>query len=329
MKWLDDAKKKATDTANDAAARARDEAGKAAAKAAWNQLERKVTGLADGVLSAAEAELAEQVRLREEAGTGGSVRDVIDAEVDDAEEGEDVERAEVEPEGPSAAERQQAALAELARLKGERGSAVAVAVSEDPQAEEPGADEVEATEAPERSAPAVVADAQAPDARSPREESHELPRRRTWEVGQAPVPSIAPRRDPFADAEALLKRAAEARGGEPVFDGSLRRDPSDPMAAARAALQAAAETRGGDEPVELPQPGRRDPTRSAEAALEAAAEARRLAKQGPRAAAREERAREELARLRAQLGRPGPRGDDADRGDEPDPPPLTPRKRRL
>lgn len=111
---------------------------------------------------------------------------------------------------------------------------------------------------------------------------------------------LAPR-DPFDEAEAVLRRAAAARGLDP------------------------------DE-VELPRhrPGDRpDPLDAAQEALERAARIREQVTSG-RSSAAEERARAQLRRLKEALGQEADDAPDAPPTDAPDgPEPLIPRKRRL
>ena len=108
------------------------------------------------------------------------------------------------------------------------------------------------------------------------------------------------RRDPYADANEALRKAAEARGAEPVpLEARKPGGPKDPMAAARRAL-------------------------------EGAAAAREEATKGKLGLAREADARAQLERMR-RGGEIGPDEDteETDRGDSAPPSPSNPRKRTL
>ncbi len=276
MKWLDDAKDKATEAADDAKRRAAEEAGKAAVGAAAEAGKRSVSAavgavsnameaMADRVLSAAEAELDEQERAR----GGASVKDAVEAFSEDA----DTEEV---PREDAPAMSEEDAESELARL---------------------------------RARMAAEGGDQEPVMRSER-----------------------PRIDPFADADAVLRQAAAARGGEPVQ--STRRpgaDPADPFGAAREAIRASRRARGlpEDDPDEPPAPVRSDdPFSGAQAALERAAAVRATLGKSATDIAREARAKETLAALK---GGRGPRDDPGSDGTGDDEPPAqgSRRKRRL
>ena len=283
MKWVDDAKKKAqsvmddakrkaTDAAADATAKAREEAGKAAARAAWNEVERRVTGFADKLLGSAEAELAERQAAHDKRTSAEGSALLPDDDSDNGDNGDNGDDApladpddaiaepEPEPEGPTAAEREAAALEELRRLKAEAGLP---------------APEI----APE--IPATPAIQSAPEPH-PIPEAHPTPE---IEAAPDPAPVLLPDPtpvDPMDAATAALRAAAAARGV--AYEPAPEPDPT---------------------PLGLPDPTPAapvDPMQAAQALLERSAAARAMATKGSRAAAREAAAREELERLKAGLG---------------------------
>jgi len=104
----------------------------------------------------------------------------------------------------------------------------------------------------------------------------------------------------------------------------------DPLDRAREALRAAREARGAPAEEETAPPSvRADPLAHAEAALEAARVARdEAARGGRKAIEREQRAREELEKLKARGGGTSSPAKDPPAGDKETPPPA-PKPRRL
>lgn len=119
------------------------------------------------------------------------------------------------------------------------------------------------------------------------------------EVPEAPQPRRTWARDPLAEAEEVLRRAAEARGANPDEVHIPRHRPGE----------------------------RRDPLEAAREALENAARIREQVGESPRTRLAEDRARAELERLKATLGAPAPRERREDVKDPTSPP--VPKKRRL
>ncbi len=296
--FIDDAKKKAAEAKD----RATQEAGEAMAKAIVGQAERRVASVVDGWLDSAEQALSDaegEVAGRRKA-AGLEPQDAAptaEGDSEDAEVADPVEDAEPVEQGPTADEREAALRDRLAALKAQRAAL--------PPAPEPPPEQVTAPVA----APVEVDD----------------------RPGFTPAPTP---RDPYAEANAVLERAAEARGGDPVtLDTPMSPDLGDPFAAAEAALARARESRVAAgtyrEPVQR-APVTPQAPRSVDDVLARAAEARAIASKGRRGIAAEADARKALARMKAARGMPSESPvavDDED--DLPTEPGARPRKRTL
>ncbi|MCB9684085.1 MAG: hypothetical protein H6738_00955 [Alphaproteobacteria bacterium] len=282
-KWLDDAKAKAAQ-----------EAGKAVVDGAVSAIE----GRLDGWLGSMEEELAR----RQAEAVPPPVPGAAAADDEVAPEDAPAPKA-AEPAGPTPEE---LARAELARLKGERKAAAPEVIDDERIVEHAIASPAPVVEQEEEEVPAIA------------------------EGVEVALPPLPPRPDPMDAAERALRAAAEARGVEhqplpaPKPAGSR-----DPFAAANEALARAREARkavGLPEPEPAPArpapvPGApRDPFAAANDALARAAEARASLGKSRVQADREDRAREELARLKAGKGVPSTPAA-ADDVDEDAPPP--------
>jgi hypothetical protein len=297
-KWLDEAQEKAAEAKDKAQA----EAGKAIAKAVVDEAGRRVSATLEGWLDSAESALEEATQEAE------GRREGLELPTGDADAvASELEEVVEEATGPTPEELAEAAAAELQRMKEERAALAAQVHTPGDEVHTPG--EVHTVD----EAHAVV--------EAPEEEVVVVPQEPELEPEWTPPPP----RDVFAEAEETLRRAAEARGGEPVTaDAPLTPDRADPFAAAEAALAKARAARVSSgtaradepEPAPLPRSGRGDPLSSAEAVLAKAAEARETAMRGGRrAAAREAEARRTLERMKAGRGAaptPEPAGSDED-----------------
>ena len=125
--------------------------------------------------------------------------------------------------------------------------------------------------------------------------------------------------DTVLDMESPLHQPATPTDTPPEDEGGDEDDAGEPspdlMDAARAVLRKAAEARGTtyEEPAPAPRaPEPQDPLAAAQAVLDRAAQARQLASKGRHGVAREQRARDELAKLKAQLKGTSPDDDSSE-----------------